>query len=102
MPFRLPTVSSESKSTTGIFRLDPGPIYLINAETQKLEYFSGEEGIPPYAILSHTWIDGCEVSFQEWRENLSGSTKAKSGYSKIVSCSEKAKEDRYLYVWVDT
>jgi len=36
-------------------------MWLINARTYKLEWFS-ENKIPPYSILSHTWSDD-ELSF---------------------------------------
>lgn len=77
-------------------------MYLIQVESQKLEHFHKEEDIPPYAILSHTWIEGSEVSLQEWKNGLSMYTKRKSGYSKILGCCVKAKEDGLAYVWVDT
>jgi hypothetical protein len=55
--------------------------------------------IPPYAILSHTWKEGEEVSFQEL---INGTGKAKPGYEKIRFCGEKAKCDGLQYFWVDT
>ncbi|KAH8197380.1 hypothetical protein TruAng_008439 [Truncatella angustata] len=77
-------------------------MYLIHVETQKLVWFNEVNDDQRYAILSHTWIDGSEVSFQEWRDNLMVSTKEKSGYPKIMGCCEKAKQDGLAYVWVDT
>ena len=74
-------------------------MYLIHVGNHNLEYF--DKKIPPYAILSHTWIEGSEVSLQEWKDKTTN-TKRKSGYSKILGCCEKAKEDGYAYVWVDT
>jgi Heterokaryon incompatibility protein (HET) len=55
--------------------------------------------IPPYAILSHTWTEGEEVSFQELRD---GTGKTKPGYKKIIFCGERAKRDGLQYFWVDT
>ena len=53
----------------------------------------------PYAILSHTWIHGQEVTYQEL---VSGSGKGKTGYEKIKFCGEQAAKDGLLYFWVDT
>ncbi|KAL5316190.1 hypothetical protein ACEPPN_015235 [Leptodophora sp. 'Broadleaf-Isolate-01'] len=55
--------------------------------------------LPPYAILSHTWTEGQEVSFQEL---LAGKNKAISGYDKIRFCGERAERDGLQYFWVDT
>jgi hypothetical protein len=53
----------------------------------------------PYAILSHTWVSGQEVTYQEL---LSGGGKEKSGYEKIKFCGRQAMNDGLLYFWVDT
>ncbi|EJT73646.1 hypothetical protein GGTG_07502 [Gaeumannomyces tritici R3-111a-1] len=39
-------------------------IRLINTETLRMKMFVGAS-VPPYAILSHTWVEDEEVSFQE-------------------------------------
>jgi hypothetical protein len=52
-----------------------------------------------YAILSHTWIDGEEVTFQEF---VGGTGRDKAGYKKIQFCGEKAARDGIHYFWVDT
>ncbi len=55
-------------------------------------------GIPPYAILSHTWGKE-EVTFQD----IQGSeAQNKAGFSKILSCCEQAKRDGLEWVWIDT
>jgi hypothetical protein len=60
----------------------------------------GDDVIPPYAILSHTWgKDIEEVTFEDL-EN--GTAEAKAGYEKIWFCGEQAKEDCLEYFWVDT
>ena len=61
--------------------------------------FLGDDTIPPYAILSHTWKDGEEVTYDELK-NSSGSTKR--GYEKIRFCGEQAKRDGLQFFWVDT
>lgn len=59
------------------------------------------EGIPPYAILSHTWgADEDEVTFQDM-EN--GSYKRKGpGYAKIQFCAQQAHKDGLQHFWIDT
>lgn len=52
-------------------------MHLIHVESQKLEHFNKDEDIPLYAILSHTWIEGSEVSLQEWKDGLSTNVKKK-------------------------
>jgi hypothetical protein len=54
---------------------------------------------PPYAILSHTWTEGQEVTYDE---SVAGSGKDKTGYDKLYFCSERAVTDRLEYFWVDT
>jgi hypothetical protein len=58
-----------------------------------------DDKIPPYAILSHTWRDGQEVTFQEL---IDGTGKGKPGYEKIQFSGEQAKRDGLQYFWVDT
>lgn len=52
-----------------------------------------------YAILSHTWTDGQEVTYQDL---ISGAGKGKSGFDKIKFCGEQAAKDGLQYFWVDT
>ena len=60
----------------------------------------GDDPIPPYAILSHTWgKDIEEVTFEDLKN---GNAEAKAGYKKIQFCGEQAKEDGLEYFWVDT
>jgi len=55
--------------------------------------------IPPYAILSHTWEHGEEVTF---RDLIDGTGKNKTGYNKIQFCGQQAERDGLRYFWVDT
>lgn len=71
---------------------------LLDVKTLSLREFMGSD-IPPYAILSHTWRDGEEVTLQELG---SEGTKEKSGYLKIQRICELAKKDGLDYAWVDT
>jgi hypothetical protein len=53
----------------------------------------------PYAILSHTWTHGQEVTYKDL---INGAGKDKAGYEKIKFCGEQATKDGLQYFWVDT
>ena len=72
---------------------------LINARTLEFEEKYGDR-IPKYAILSHTWEEGEEVTFQEWQDRKAASRKA--GYVKIQGACWRALRDGLDYIWVDT
>jgi len=60
----------------------------------------GDDHIPPYAILSHTWgPDAEEVTFKDLVE---GTGQNKAGYQKLRFCGERAANDGLKYFWVDT
>ena len=61
----------------------------------------GDDIIPPYAILSHTWKEGEEVSFKDMMDGTEKS-KSKTGYAKIRFCGQQAERDYLRYFWVDT
>jgi hypothetical protein len=63
------------------------------------EDYVGDEDVPPYAILSHTWTKGDEVTFKDLIE---GTGRNKAGFSKIQFCGEQARLDGLQYFWVDT
>lgn len=75
---------------------------LLNVHTFEFEEFIGEvgNGIPPYAILSHTWGPE-EVTFKDHvekgRENIE-----KKGYDKIRGCCRLAESEGFQYAWIDT
>jgi hypothetical protein len=56
--------------------------------------------VPPYAILSHTWVEGQEVSLKDLEDG--DKDKGKSSYDKLRFCAEQAKHDKLQYFWVDT
>jgi hypothetical protein len=60
---------------------------------------TGDDEIPPYAILSHTWDEGQEVTFDDMMNN---SGKRKTGFDKIRFCAQQAKRDGLRYFWIDT
>ncbi|KAM3074219.1 hypothetical protein ACMFMG_002959 [Clarireedia jacksonii] len=63
------------------------------------ENLSGN-GIPKYAILSHTWgEDTEEVTFEDI---INGHGEDKHGYEKIRFCEEQARQDGLIYFWIDT
>ncbi|PVH94224.1 HET-domain-containing protein [Periconia macrospinosa] len=59
----------------------------------------GDDSIPPYAILSHTWQEGEEVTFKDLTD---GTGQDKNGYNKIRFCGQQAEHDGLNYFWVDT
>jgi hypothetical protein len=66
-------------------KLNAGNMWLIDTRTLELKFFAG----PPdrYAILSHTWRDNQEVSFQEFHrievgDESNSRVRNKSGYKK--------------------
>jgi hypothetical protein len=60
----------------------------------------GDDRIPPYAILSHTWgSDTDEVTFEDLTNGIG---KHKAGYEKIRFCGEQARQDGLQYFWIDT
>jgi len=73
-------------------------MHLLNVKTLSLEEFTGSK-IPPYAILSHTWQEGQEVTLQEL--GRSGIEK-KTGYRKIRLTCQQAEKDGLTYAWIDT
>jgi len=75
---------------------------LLRSNTGELcltEYFIDRNDIPPYAILSHAWEHGEEVTF---RDLTDGTGKNKTGYNKIQFCGQQAERDGLQYFWVDT
>ena len=74
-------------------RSDAGEISLT-------EDLTDEDRIPPYAILSHTWLaDTEEPTFEDL---ANGTGKNKPGYMKIQFCGEQARRDGLQNFWVDT
>jgi hypothetical protein len=79
-------------------------IRLINTTTLELEVFMGDD-LPPYAILSHTWIGKEETSLQEYvtlLDNKEHASRQKTGFKKIEQTCARALEDLYGWVWIDT
>ena len=71
-----------------------------NGEFSVTDDLVGDEAIPPYAILSHTWgADAEEVMFEDM---TNGTGKDRLGYEKIQFCGEQAAQDDLQYFWIDT
>jgi len=62
--------------------------------------FVGDDRIPPYAILSHTW--GSDTDEATFEDLTNGTGKDKAGYEKIRFCGEQARKDGLQYFWIDT
>ncbi|KAI0147104.1 heterokaryon incompatibility protein-domain-containing protein [Xylariaceae sp. FL1272] len=74
-------------------------MWLINTETLKLEFFNSHESVR-YAILSHTWEEGEEVSFQEFEDLYNA--RRKKGFHKIIKTCELALSRNLSWAWIDT
>ncbi|OBZ70012.1 hypothetical protein A0H81_09932 [Grifola frondosa] len=72
---------------------------LLHTETLTLTEFLDADHAPPYAILSHRWREG-EVLFHHIH-NLAEAEK-EQGFSKLKKCCEKALEEHFDWVWIDT
>lgn len=72
---------------------------LINASTMLLETFHDAASRPPYAILSHRWIEGDEVTFDDMQRPHRQWMPA---WPKIRMCCQQALADGVNYAWVDT
>jgi hypothetical protein len=78
------------KTRSGIMRL-------LHSETLSFhEFYDG--GVPPYAILSHTWGEQ-EMTFKDMRKRRNF---PKERYRKIQNCAYRARKDGYSFIWVDT
>ncbi|KAI8943839.1 hypothetical protein NX059_001812 [Plenodomus lindquistii] len=61
--------------------------------------------VPEYAILSHTWKHGEEVTFYDLEslgQEADIGAQRKEGYQKIRFCAQQAKKDGLSYFWIDT
>lgn len=73
--------------------LELGPNHSFRLTTKIL-------GIPPYAILSHTWGD--DEDEPTFNDLDSGVGREKSGYRKLLFCEEQGRRDGLNYLWIDT
>lgn len=52
-----------------------------------------------YAILSHTWFDSQEFTYNDL---TTGAGRSKTGFEKVKFCSKQATQDGLQYFWIDT
>jgi hypothetical protein len=81
--------------------------YGVEGELLLTDDLVDESALPAYAILSHTWVEGQEVTLQEleagtYQELKAGTYQDKPGYQKIEYCGRQAQRDGLQYFWVDT
>ncbi|THU93628.1 HET-domain-containing protein [Dendrothele bispora CBS 962.96] len=94
------------------FQSDPSawPLWLIDTKSLELVDIKhrDKQNAPPYAILSHRWFRGEEVTLQEFQllnrtiESETDPKTSKSGYKKIHSACSQAQQNGLDYIWVDT
>ncbi|KAH6877076.1 putative ankyrin repeat-containing protein [Thelonectria olida] len=70
---------------------------LLNTTSIEIEQF-GDDAIPPYAILSHTWLEE-EIIFQDLGQAHAAS---KKGYKKMTDFCSVARANGFQYGWMDT
>jgi hypothetical protein len=85
--------------TVACMRMSMRLLTLTANDELNLTTFTDEESLPPYAILSHTWIENQEVVYDEL---VAGTGKEKVGYDKLRFCGERAAQDGLQYIWVGT
>ncbi|KAK7934812.1 hypothetical protein PG985_000307 [Apiospora marii] len=64
----------------------------------EMEEFMGRTP-PKYAILSHRWSDGAEVTYVDY---MDGSALSMPAYDKVLSFCSKARSEGLQYAWIDT
>jgi hypothetical protein len=97
--------------------------YGVEGELLLTDDLVDESALPAYAILSHTWVEGQDVTLQDlkagtgqeleagtgqeleagtYQELKAGTYQDKPGYQKIEYCGRQAQRDGLQYFWVDT
>jgi hypothetical protein len=71
---------------------------LLSTKTLELERFA-DQAVPPYAILSHTHGEG-EVTINDIGSEPT--EKNAKGWEKVLGCVNKARQEGFDYVWIDT
>ncbi|KAB8228052.1 heterokaryon incompatibility protein-domain-containing protein [Aspergillus alliaceus] len=81
-------------------------MWLVNAETIRLERFIDERHAPNYAIVSHTWgPQNEEITFDDmkiWSASTPPEGSKLTGWEKLRNACVKALVEDYNYIWVDT
>lgn len=71
---------------------------LLNTTTLQLELFIGEP--PRYAVLSHRWDQGEEITFDDMKS--SENIRLRRGYKKLQVSAFMASQYGFEYIWIDT
>ncbi|KAI1142524.1 HET-domain-containing protein [Hypoxylon sp. FL0543] len=74
---------------------------LIHSGSGEMRDFISYADTPPYAILSHTWLEE-EVTHEDWVSSPWQDVQRMKGFRKIEYCCKQAVEDGLEWVWVDT
>ncbi|KAF7532065.1 hypothetical protein G7054_g8298 [Neopestalotiopsis clavispora] len=91
--------------------LSPSRLWTMRVvDVESLAVVEIDETTTPYAILSHRWEEGQEVSLSEMKPPVQRSVTRKSGYRKIKkACAFTLKmsrehdlQDLLRYIWIDT
>ena len=73
---------------------------LLNTNTLELKGFY-DDSIPTYAILSHRWASE-ELTFQDMKPKHGACLPFRPGYRRLHDFCQKATNDGYAWVWLDT
>lgn len=73
---------------------------LLNTSTLEFREFHGPKTVK-YAVLSHTWTEGEEISYRDFLD-LTPEWTTKSGFQKVQSACRTALEDGVQWIWIDT
>jgi hypothetical protein len=71
-----------------------------SSSTFSLVEFTGNDTIPPYAILSHTW--GGKNDEVTYKDMIDDTGIEKPGYRKLGFCGKQAAKDGLDHFWIDT
>lgn len=77
---------------------------LLNVSTLRLEEYKDSD-LPPYAILSHTWLPEGEVAFADLQKAPVHDyldTRLRGSANKIIDACSRAGKDGHEYMWIDT
>lgn len=73
---------------------------LLNTSTFEFRECHGSK-VVPYAILSHRWVDGEEISYRDFLD-LNPTRTTKTGFQKVQGACRTALENGIEWLWIDT
>lgn len=75
---------------------------LLNTSTFRFREFQGPRTVR-YAILSHTWVEGEEISYRDFLHvDLDPARTTRSGFQKVQGACKTAVRDGVEWIWIDT